>query len=56
MRAILIGGVVAVVVVGAFIFGANYEDSASDGQLEQLGEQLDEKVNDAQRAVEDSVD
>lgn len=56
MRAVVIGGVVAVLVVGAFLIGANggFDDPA--GPAEELGQAIDEGVNDAGRAIEDAAD
>lgn len=55
MRAALIGAVIAAVVIGAFVVGQMRGDEPS-GQFQQIGEQIDEGLNDAGREIEDATD
>lgn len=57
MRAILLGGAIAVLAVGIFLVGEDrgwFEDP--QGPAEQVGEAIDEGVNDLERSAEDATD
>lgn len=54
MRAALIAAVVAILVVGAFVIGEMNKDEPA-GQFQQLGESVDEGVNDAGEAIQEGV-
>lgn len=56
MRPVVIGGLVALLIVGAFAIGMTMQDADSEGPGERLGSALDEAAGDLQRGVEDAAD
>ena len=45
-----------VMVAGAFYVGMNYEEQIDPGPAQELGQKIDEKLNDAARELEDATD
>lgn len=52
MRPVVIGGIVAVLVIAAFVFGQSVVDEP-DGPAEKLGEQIDKAAGELKEGAEE---
>ena len=56
MNGLIVIAAAGLLAVGAFYIGMNYDEEPNSGPAQELGEKIDETLNDAARKLEDATD